>query len=141
MLKRKDKLCGFLLAKAVHHQAVKLSYSSPNFGDELLALFGEVDVVKPSIDGMWRADDESGVGELVDDAHHGSFVDAEVFDQILLGNLARFVVEVQHQWKVFPCDGMGDQLADLRMVLFEDHGDAATERQFGTTDAGNFHVG
>ena len=101
MLKRKDKLCGFLLAEAVHHETVKLSYSSPNFGDELLALFGEVDVVKPSIDGMWRAEDESGVGKLIYDAYHGSFVDAEVFDQILLGNLPRFVVEVQHQWKVF----------------------------------------
>ena len=140
MLKRKDKLVGFLLAEAVHHEAIEAIHHATNFRDELLTLFGKVDVVKSAINGMRCAEDESGIGELVDDAHHGSFVDAEVFDQILLGDLPCFVVEVQHEREVFARNGMCNHFTHLGMVLLEDHGDAAAEGQFGTTDAGNFHL-
>lgn len=128
MLKRKDKLVGFLLAEAVHHELIELSHCRANFGNELLTLFGEVDVVKTSIDGMWRAEYESGVGELIDDADHRGFVDAEVFDQILLCYLPGFVVEVQHERKIFPCDGVRNEFSDLCVVLLKYHRDTATKR-------------
>ena len=125
MLERKDELIGFCIRQTIHHQIVDIVDSTSNFGHECLALIGEVNLVKSPIGRIWSATDEVGLHQFVDDPHHGSFVDAEIFDQILLCNLACFGVEPQQKWIVFARYWVLDVLAQLSMILLEDHSDAA----------------